>query len=235
MIAGFVAGITSFGGNLVAVPFVTLIMDPHTAILSGCISGSAVFWGLTFAYWKNIRWRETLFLISGALCGIPPGIMFLQRAGTAAILLAAAIALLIFLGWQFSMHVLRRTQSRMASFYAFPFGFFSGIMMSGLGLGMGGPALVIYSFLRCHAKDEILSTVNAASGIMMLFILPWQYFRGLYDLQIFISGLAGGIFALFGIAISIPVLKYINGRIFKQLMLGMLLLSAIVLLLRAAS
>lgn len=232
LIAGFIAGITSFGGNLVAVPFNTLVVEPAVAILAGCISGTAVFAGLTFFYWRRIIWAEAAFLLLGAAGGIPFGIWFLKGAGARAILLAAGVCLILFLAWQFAQARLGKRLAVSRS-YAFPFGLVSGMMMGAV--GMGGPPLVLYAYLRQWQKEETIGTVNAASVAFMFLVLPWQYFSGLYNQEIIRLGLAGALAAFIGISASIPVVARINITIFRRLLLLMLSASAVMLIFRALS
>ena len=231
LLAGFVAGITSFGGNLVAVPFITLLFEPRVAILAGCISGTMVFLGLCYFYRKNILWKDALFLMSGAAFGIPIGLRFLTLAGEKSILLAAGLALLLFLLWQFVSGKLARREKPLPLSFACLFGFVSGIMMAAV--GMGGPPLVLFAFLRNWSKEATLGTVNAVSVGLMLYVLPGQYLSGLYSPQIFLLGSTGAVFALLGIIFSIPVVRKINIALFRTLLLIMLLISAIILIMRA--
>lgn len=233
LLAGFVAGVASFGGNLVAVPFNTLVVEPRIAILSGCISGTAVFLGLCLFYWRHILWKETVYLLCGATAGIPIGIAFLRSAGGPAILLAAGVALMCFLGWQLFSGRLGARKTPMVIWLAFPFGCVSGIMMAAV--GMGGPPLVLYAYLRQWGKEAILGTVNAASLAFMLVVLPWQYFSALYSSFILELGLQGALAAFAGICLSIPVVSRINLGLFRKLLLFMLFLSACMLLVRAFS
>lgn len=231
LLAGFVAGVASFGGNLVAVPFNTLFVDPRVAILAGCISGTAVFLGLCLFYWRHIIWKETAWLLAGAIGGIPIGIAFLRAAGGQAILLAAGLALLLFLAWQLFSSRLGKKEAPVPAWLALPFGGVSGIMMAAV--GMGGPPLVLYAYLRQWRKEATLGTVNAASFAFMLVVLPWQYFSGLYSPEILSLGMQGALAAFAGICISIPVVSRINLALFRKLLLFMLFLSACMLLFRA--
>lgn len=230
-LAGFVAGVTSFGGNLVAVPFITLVMDPRDAILSGCVSGTAVFIGISLVYWRHALWGEALRLTLGAAAGIPLGVWFLGKSGASAILLTAGGCIILFLCWQFFSERLHRAEKAISSIYALPFGLVSGILMGAV--GMGGPPLVLYSFLRRYSKEETLGTVNVASVAFMALVLPWQYFSGFYSQHVLNLGLMGAVFAFCGIAASIPVVRRVNIRIFRLLLLGMLAISAITLIARA--
>lgn len=231
LLAGIVAGITSFGGNLVAVPFITMLVEPRIAILSGCISGTSVFLGLFYLYRKHILWRESIYLVLGSLAGIPLGLFFLASAGAKAILLAAGLALCIFLLWQFYSGKRQQHIKAISPYWAFLFGCLSGIMMAAV--GMGGPPLVLFAYLRQWQKYTTLGSVNGVSAALMAFVLPGQYLAGLYTPEIVLLGLAGAAAAFLGIIISIPLVRCINILLFRRLLLLMLIISAAVLLIRA--
>ncbi|MFG6375723.1 MAG: sulfite exporter TauE/SafE family protein [Desulfovibrio sp.] len=233
LLAGFVTGITSFGGNLLAIPLIALVLPPREAILYGCISGAAVFLGVTLPYLKQIIWRETVILSLVTFPGIPFGIWFLANAGPGALLLAAGASLASFLSWQFIGMRLDRRQNPVPIWAAIPFGFISGIMMSAV--GMGGPPLVLYAFLRHWQKEETIATVNMVSVVIMLVVVPWQHGAGLFTPQILKMGAIGALFGFIGIAASIPVLHRMNIALFRRLLLAMLSFSAIVLVARGIS
>lgn len=231
LVAGVVAGITSFGGNLVAVPFITLLVEPRAAILAGCISGTAVFLGLFYIYRKSVLWRETIYLVLGSMAGIPFGLFFLATAGAKAILLAAGVALCLFLLWQFYAARHKRHATAISLYWSFPFGCASGIMMAAV--GMGGPPLVLFAFLRQWQKNATLGSVNAASVALMAFVLPGQGLAGLFTPQITRLGIICALTAFLGIAISVPLARRIDAAFFRRLLLAMLAVSAAVLLIRA--
>lgn len=228
--AGFVTGITSFGGSLLAVPLIALVLPPREAILYGCISVAAIFVGVTIPYFRQIIWRETLALSVSTFPGIPFGIWFLTHTGPGGLLLAAGASLTIFLIWQFIGMRLGRSQKPVPMWTAIPFGFIAGIMMSAV--GMGGSPLVLYAFLRHWNKEATIATVNMVSVIIMLVVVPWQHGAGLFTPHLLKMGAIGALFGFVGIAASIPVLHRINIGLFRRLLLAMLSFSAIVLIAR---
>lgn len=231
--AGLVTGLTSFGSNLVAVPLLAFIYPARDSILIGCISAAIIFLALAIIYARAIRWKETLYLMAGALIGMPPGAWFLKTAGPAALLLAAGFALGLFLIWQFLATRLRKGAKPVGGWFALPMGLLSGILMGGV--GMGGPPLVLYVFLRHYGKAAAMATINAASVAMMLCIIPWQYWQGFFTQDLLVAGLLGGAAAVAGILISVPLLRHINIEFFRKLLLLMLTLSALTLLVRGFS
>ncbi|MBD5627743.1 MAG: sulfite exporter TauE/SafE family protein [Desulfovibrio sp.] len=227
LLAGVVTGLTSFGGNLFAVPLITLAMPPREAILFGTLAGSAIFLGMAVVYLRHILWRETAILTVSALGGIPLGVWFLANAGARALLLAAAGALSLFLLWQFAAGLLHRRERPLPLWCAAPFGLLSGIMMSAV--SFGGAPLVLYAFLRHWQNAETLGTVNAVSIAIMAFAIPWLAHKGLFAGELPLLGLAGSLAAFVGIGVSVPLARRLETGFFRLLLLGMLVLSAIML------
>lgn len=232
VLAGFVTGLTSFGSNLIAVPLLSFVYSARDSILIGCLSAALIFLALSVIYYRAIIWRETICLVAGALAGIPPGAWFLQKAGSAMLLLAAGLAIVLFLIWQYCAARLHRSQTPIGRWFAWPMGLASGLLMGGV--GMGGPPLVLYIFLRHYDKKAGISSLNAASVGIMLCLLPWQYCSGMFPPEILKLGFLGGLAGLAGILASAPLLKKVNIALFRRLLLVMLALSAFALLLRGA-
>lgn len=230
-LSGLVTGITSFGSNLFAVPLIALVWEPRQAILVGCLSAFSIFFELAVVYRSKILWKDTLLLSLGSLGGIPLGIWFLGQAGSRALLLAAGASLAIFLLWQCLLRIFGAQQKKIGFAWVLPLGFLSGILMGSI--GMGGPPLVLYTFLRQFSKEETLATINAASVAIMLFVLPGQYLSGLFDPETIKLGAIGGVAAFIGILASIPLARHINIGLFRKLLLAMLALSMATLFLRA--
>ena len=227
LLAAVLSGLTSFGGNLFAVPLITLALPPREAILFGTLAGSAIFLGMAVVYVRHVLWRETAALTASALLGIPLGVWFLANAGARALLLAAGSALSLFLLWQFGSRYLRKSERAVPAWCAAPFGLLSGIMMSAV--SFGGPPLVLYAFLRHWGKTETLGTVNAVSIGIMAFVIPWLWHKGLFTGDLPLLGAAGSIAAFAGIAMSVPLARRLPTGFFRRLLLGMLVLSAIML------
>lgn len=225
---GLVTGVASFGANLFAVPFVALLLPPREAILLGCISGTAVIAAMSVIYVRHVHWGGAALLTAGALAGIPLGVWALAHAGPRALLLGAAFCLGAFLFWQW----LPRGAGRppVGNWLALPLGVASGVMMSAM--GMGGPALAAYVYLRKLEKEAALGTVNVVSVAIMAVALPWQYWQGLYDGMEIGLGLWGALFACGGIAASVPLVRRMDVRLFRKALLGVLALAAVMLLAR---
>lgn len=232
MLAGFLTGITSFGGNIVAIPIMTLFTGARDAIVYGCIAGTAIFLGLGLIYFRRIPWRETVSLGLCGLLGVPVGVYILRNLPPRLILLVAGICIALFLLWQIFAKIFVKNEHPISSIYCIPFGFLSGVMMSAI--GMGPPALGLYAYLRHWDKETALSGVNMALSIEMLAVIPSHWLANLLTPSLFYSGLWLAGAGFIGILVSIPVERRVNIRIFRILLLVMLGLSALMLLIRSA-
>lgn len=230
-LAGLVTGLTSFGSNLIAVPFLTFVFSARESILIGCLSATCIFVALALIYWHATAWRETFYLVAGAMVSVPAGAWFLKHAGSSTLLFAAGFALVLFLAWQLALVRLKRTRKTIGAWFALPMGVASGALMGGV--GMGGPPLVLFAYLRRYDAPVAISTINAASAAIMLYALPWQYADGLYNAELLRLGLLGGLAAIIGIIVSVPMVKRLDMRFFRKLLLLMLAISALELLGRA--
>lgn len=231
LMAGLITGLTSFGSNLIAVPLLTIVYNARDSILIGCISAVCIFIALALIYWRSIAWRETLFLVAGALVSTPAGAWFLKHAGSSMLLFAAGFALVLFLVWQLSVARLKKRRVQTGAWFALLMGMASGVMMGGV--GMGGPPLVLYAYLRDYNPPAAISTINAASAAIMLTALSMQYAEGLYTPELLRSGLTGALAAIIGILISVPLVRRLDVGFFRKLLLFMLALSALALISRA--
>lgn len=230
LLAGFVTGLTSFGSNLIAVPLLSFAYEPQASILVGCLSAFIIFLALGIAYYRAIVWKETILLVLGAFTGMPAGVWFLEHAGPAILLFAAGFTVALFLLWQFFAARKRRVAGPIGLWFVCPMGIASGILMGSV--GMGGPPLVLYVFLRNFGKAETISTINAASVGIMLGVLPWQYLVGLFSPELLRVGALGGIAGVAGILASMPFVRRLNVSFFRKLLLIMLALSAVALVWR---
>lgn len=230
LFSGLMTGLSSFGSNLIAVPLIAFVYDPRESILIGCLASALMFIALALLYRKAIIWRDACLLVLGALAGIPPGIWFLESAGPRTLLLGAGFALILFLIWQYASSRLRAARKPIPQILALPLGLAAGALMGGV--GMGGPPMVLYIFLRNYNKEQTISTINAASVGIILGVLPWQFAAGLFPRPVIGLGLLGGLCGTLGILASMPLVKKINLGIFRKLLLAMLALSALMLLAR---
>lgn len=229
-LAGLIVGLTSFGGNLFAVPLLTFVMPARDAVVLGCLLFPAMCLSLILLYRKAILWREVLLLGLSSGLGIPVGIAFLSRASSRTILLVAALCVFVFLFWQWVAARRQFAARPLRMGWAVPLGIVSGLMTGATGLG--GPPLAFYALARQWDKENTLGSLSMAGLFSLLFLFPLQWQAGLYTPGLLKTGLWGSVVAVLGILAARPLLSHINVRLFRALMLGMIAFSALSLLAR---
>lgn len=229
--AGFMTGITSFGGNLIAVPLLLFIVSPHDAIFMGYSAGGTMCLVIAMVWYRHILWKELFLLAPITFLGIPLGVLFYKYVHVKVIFLSAGSLLLAFLLWNALASLLTINKQLINRQWLLILGAVSGFLNSSI--GMGGPPLAIYAFMRNWDTKEALATINACACIIMpviIFInLQYSISNNLISLQ---NSFISSICAAFGVITSIPVIHYINKMLFRKIILLMIMFSCISLYVR---
>jgi len=232
LFAGFVNGVTSFGGNLVAFPLMALVMDTKEAIIFVCLTGTAITTSVAVLYRASLPKLEFFLSTAGGAMGVIPGLWVLKVAPVSLLLFLSGSILTSFLVWQILGKRLD-PEWRIPKWYALLLGFFSGFFTGCT--GMGGPVMAVYAVLRRWTKEETLATLNTMAAVSMIILALLQWQQGLYTPAI-LHGAAWGIpCCILGVLISLPVIRRINARIFRAGLLVMLTISALMLFYRSFS
>lgn len=230
IVGGLIVGITSFGGNLFAVPMMTLIMGARDAILLGCVTFLSLIVLISVFYWKHLLWREIIILSIAGMIGAPFGAWLLVHASLRFLLLSAGLTIVLFLAWQFVMPRLTRRNLPIPEWVAWPCGILAGVM-SGT-VAMGGPPVAFYAYMRHWSKENTLGSVSAAFALQIVVIIITQSAKGLYDWELVKLCFWGCAASCIGLFMSLPLVRHINIVVFRRLVLFMLALSAGVLLVK---
>ena len=227
--AGFLNGVTSFGGNMFAAPFMTFLMDGKTGIIFTCLAGTPLVVAIAALYARHLRPAELLLLIIPEFAGIPIGSALLGHASPRLLLAGAGMMLLAFTAWQFAMR--RIAADALPVWTGVPFGFLSGIALGATGLG--GAILGAYAFLRRWDKASAMGMLNTIGAVSMLFCVFVQWRQGLYTPYILAHVPAPAAASVLGVLASVPVLRRIDTHVFRLLMLAMIAVSGAVLLVKS--
>lgn len=170
MVAGLCQGVVGFGFSLIAVPLLSLFVDPQTAVvvgfLHGLTSSSCLLWDLR----EHADWHEARPLGVGAIVGMPFGALVLRvasedvlRAFLGGFTCLAAIWLLL------SLHKEPRPRGESARLAA-GVGVVSGFLNTSL--STNGPPLVLYLRRAGLTGDRFRGTISAVFTISNLIGLP---------------------------------------------------------------
>jgi hypothetical protein len=230
-LAGFVQGLSGFAFGLVAMSVWAWTIDPQLArplVVWGSWIGQVLAFG---AVRGGLQWRRALPFVLGGVAGVPVGAWLLQyinvgmfRAGVGVVLIAYCSAML------FARRLpILRWGGRVADGAV---GAVGGTM-GGLG-GLTGPAPTLWCTLRGWHKDEQRSVFQVFNLSMHSLTLTVYFLNGT------LTRAMAPAFALMVPVAILPTLggvllyRKVDDRVFRRLVLMLLLLSGVVLLLSVA-
>lgn len=155
LLAGGVQGITGFGGALVAIPLLSLVMDVKQAVPLSILNGLVTTTTITYTLRHHLDWRKILPMLIGSLPGTLLGTLLLKQADAA--LISRLLGLVLVVVSLFNLRFAPRPVNT-SRFWALVAGFFSGIITATV--GAGGPPVIIYATLNHWSKDEIRATLT---------------------------------------------------------------------------
>ena len=222
-------GITSFGGNLLGIPLVSMFLEPREAIVMGCATGAVMTLSLGLIYRHSLPKLEFVVITLTSIVGTYLGSFVLQRAPSGLLLICAGVVLACFLLWQFVSRRLHFSVN-LPLWSMFPAGILHGFVQGAT--GMGGPVLAIYTLLRNWDKETTISTLNLSAAISLGVLAFNQWRDGLYTsniVELLPIGMTGSIV---GSLVSVLVVRRLRTEVFKKIMLLMLCVFTVVLLSR---
>ncbi len=230
ILAGFVNGVTSFGGNLIGTPLTALVLHPQAAIICGNIVTMALSGTVMLRYFRHLPKKEFALIMTTYIIGTPIGVAILHVAPISILLNLAATSIVLFLALQFFSSKLHFSMQAPA-WVLIPAGLLSGIFLGST--SMGGPVVVMASILRRWKKEAVLATVNTTATVaaFVACIVMWQ--NGMLASDLIAPALCSAPCAAIGVLLSFPVVNRINTVLFKKMVLAMLVLAAMALFARA--
>ncbi|MDD2465872.1 MAG: sulfite exporter TauE/SafE family protein [Desulfobulbus sp.] len=154
-LAGGVQGLTGFGGALVAIPLLSLVMDVKQAVPLAILNGLVVTTTLVYTLRHLLDWRKILPLLAGSVPGILLGSSFLKQADPLVISRLLGLVLIAISLMNLFFAPKPCDPIRIWGYIA---GFFSGAINATV--GAGGPPAIIYTTLQNWKKDEIRATLT---------------------------------------------------------------------------
>jgi len=155
LLAGLIQGLTGFGGGLVAIPLLCLIMDVKTAVPLSILSGLVITTTMAYELRRLLEWRKILPLLIGSIPGVLVGTVLLKQADPVAI--NRILGLLLICISSFNLTIKPKPVNP-SSIWGYIAGFFSGAITASV--GAGGPPAIIYTTLNDWKKDEIKATLT---------------------------------------------------------------------------
>lgn len=155
LLAGFIQGLTGFGGALVAIPLLCLIMDIKVAVPLSILSGLVITTTMAYELRRFFSWRKILPLLIGSMPGVLAGTVLLKLAQPVVI---NRLLGLLLIGISVLNLILKPKPVNPPVIWGYIAGFFAGSINAAV--GAGGPPAIIYTTLTDWKKDEIKATLT---------------------------------------------------------------------------
>ena len=162
LLSGLIQGLTGFGGGLVAIPLLCLIMDVRMAVPLCIVSGLVITTVMAYELRRLFEWRKILLV--GSLPGVLAGTVLLKEMDP--VLINRFLGFMLISISTFNLVFTPRPLNP-----SIPWGYLAGFFSGGLNAmtGAGGPPAIIYTTLHDWKKDEIKATLTgffALSGYL---------------------------------------------------------------------
>ncbi len=231
-IGGFIGGISGMGASMIAVPVLLAILEPDVLVPVSCIISAVICLYLSWVYHKTCITSVLKRLLIGSIPGSVIGVYVLVIIRAEYIEILAGLALLYFVYLQY-MHdraadVVQREEVPMKSYFV---GFCTGTLNSAI--SFGGPLVAAYALYLGWAQAQFMGTVSVFGFLISVMVCIFQAMAGLFTTEVLTLGATGSVACILGAACATPVVKYIPLKVFKRILLILLICSAVMCIERA--
>ena len=222
VVAALAQAVTGFGSALVAVPLLTVVTDPVTAIVVATSVSLVLTSGAAWRERRHVDVRPARALTVAGVLGMPVGLLVLQLLDESLLTGCIAVAMLVLIVLVVSgLHVPER---------ALPVaGFASGALLTST--GMNGPPLVMALVGREPLRYR--ATLQAVFAGQDLVAVAAFALLGLVDREALLLTVAGTVGLPLGWRVGDVVFHWIPGSRLRQVVVGGLVLTGVSMLVTA--
>ncbi len=225
-IGGFIGGISGMGASMIAVPILLAILEPNVLVPVSCIISAVICLYLSWIYYRTCLVSILKRLLIGSLPGSVLGVYVLVIIRAEYIEILAGLALLYFVYLQYKHDrtgdVVEREEVPVKSYFV---GFCTGALNSAI--SFGGPLVAAYALHLGWAQAQFMGTVSVFGLLISIVVCIFQAIAGLFTAEVLTLGATGAVACILGAASATPVVKYIPLKVFKLILLILLMCSAI--------
>lgn len=225
---GFINNITGMGGAIVAIPIMTLLLPLKIAIPISCVCGAIICTYLTIYHIKYVNYNALFSFTIGSIPGVYAGIFILLYIPAKTLQIAIGIFLISYSFWQyFSKLITGHPENRFIAIFA---GFISGLTNSSI--SFGGPPAYAYSIYVGWDRNNAIGTISFFYCLLSVLTIYKQVHAGLFTFELLSLTLLAAIGLGIGILLSSPVIKKINNKNYRMLLIVIIFISGFVCLLK---
>ena len=225
-VAACVQAITGFGYALVAIPLLTVVVDPPTAVVGAGLAGLSLSVVVIVREQMHVRWQPALTLIGTGVLGLPIGLALLAFLSDRALRLLIAAVVLVC-----TVQVWRAVRLPEHPAVVVGAGFVSGVLSTSTGTN-GPPLVAAFQAMGYDPRKfrATLAAVFVGSGLLGIagFAVAGQITRHVLELA-----LVGAPAAALGWFAGNTLFVRIDGTRFRHVVLAGLVASSFISVIRA--
>lgn len=226
--ASFVMGLAGFGIALVAMAFLPWVMSPVTAVVLLTIYALVFSLVVVVPLRREMTPRALMDLLIGSVAGTPLGVWVLATLPVTTLNRLIGAVLVLVVVFEFFSALPTRLTGRRWGVVA---GFLSGLI--GGAVGTPGPPVMVYAATQGWSPRTLKANVTGFFVVNQAVILAGYWWAGLLTREVRAATVAFALPALAGVAAGIALFGRLDPVRFRQLVFALLLLSGLVLLVRA--
>jgi uncharacterized membrane protein YfcA len=219
-LAAFAQSVSGFGSALVAVPLLSVLAGPRTAVVTITALSIAMTALATVRERRHVQWRVAGTLAAAGLIGMPVGLVLLTSLGARALTLVITALVLVV-----TVMLARGWSAHPGPWARRSAGVLSGAMLTST--GMNGPPLVITLQALRLRSDAFRATLQAVFCAQDVAAVAGFVAVGQLNRTVLVAVAAGLPGLPLGWLLGDRVFTRIDQDVFRRVVLGMLVVSAV--------
>jgi uncharacterized membrane protein YfcA len=215
--------LTGFGAALVAVPLLSLYVDPKLAVVISTFLSTMVSAPLLLEVRKQVRLAKVAPLAIGSVVGVPVGILILKAVDAGVIKIFVAVVVIMASALLFLAPRLALGGRNVLS--ALVTGALSGLLRAST--SMAGPPVVLYTISHEKEIEEFRSTVLALFVATSALTVPGFVAAGLISRDALVAAAVAIPGLTLGLLVGTNLRARVQPTLFRTLVLAVLVITSI--------
>ena len=230
LLASTVFSATGFGIGMISTPLMLLVYEPQTVIVVAGTAGLGIGVWIISKSWRDVPFREILPITIAALCGAPIAVFILKTADSSVLSIGIAVLIILFAIGSFVKIEKEIPYSKQVGIVA---GFIVGVLLPTS--GVAGSLVMLFLMTRNWERQTVRAAMAFFLVSLMAFTVVLFALYGLYTpLRLTLIGIVA-IPAVIGFLLGAMLIKRINERVFGNLVIGIIIVSSIVVVVKEVS
>lgn len=219
-LAAFGQSLTGFGGALISVPLLALLLGPVTAVVTATLLFFLLSIGMAIQLRRSIDLPAMRAIVPTGILGLPVGLLLLRWVDPRWLSLGIGVVVLVFTLALIRGLVLTGRASALTA------GFVSGALLTST--GMNGPPLVIAFQARGLSPEHFRATLQAAFGLFDSVAIAGFAITGVLTPTAGRAVLIGLLPGCLGWYLGGKLVRRVDATLFRRLVLTLLAVTGLV-------